>query len=159
MSGLLGIETDWTRFPQVALFSPGGSGVGASRVLDFYDSAQSLGMARFGIKLLACPPLLSWQRPRDADVLWSPTAVGIVAILPPLFLALLEPFTHHEAYGALLLLFLAGAITLSSFAYREMRKSRDGQPDTFFSFGCFNRLRLGCVWKKLFAHRFFWWLQ
>ena len=110
---LLGIETDWRRFPEIALFSPAGNVVGASRVLDFYASARSLGMASFGIILLACRPLLGWRRPRDADVLWSATAVGIAGILLPFLITLLEPFTHHEAYGALLLLFLAGAVTLS----------------------------------------------
>ena len=38
---LLGIETDWRRFPEIALFSPAGNVVGASRVLDFYASARS----------------------------------------------------------------------------------------------------------------------
>ena len=40
--------------------------------------------------------------------------MGIAAIVLPFLITLLEPFTHHEVYGALLLLFLAGAITLSS---------------------------------------------
>ena len=111
---LLGIETDWRKFPEIALFSPAGDLVGASRVLDFYASARSLGMAAFGIILLACRPLRGWRRRRDAGVLWSATAVGIAAIFLLLLITLLEPFTHHQAYGALLLLFLAGAITLSS---------------------------------------------
>jgi hypothetical protein len=111
---LLGVETDWRKFPEIELFSPAGNVVGASRVLDFYASARSLGMACFGIILLACRPLLGWPRPRDADVLWSATAVGVAAILLPFLVTLFEPFTHHEPYGALLLLFFAGAITLSS---------------------------------------------
>ena len=111
---LLGIETDWRRFGEVALFSPAGNVLGGSRVLDFYASARSLGMASLGIVVLACRPLLGWRRPPDADVIWRATAVGIAGILLPLLITLPRAFTHHQPYGALLLLFLAGAVILSS---------------------------------------------
>ena len=101
-------------FTKTAPFSPGAGLIGASRVHDFFMPVRSLGIvAMAGLALL----LGFLVRPRasrpaafgEAALLGAAGAVGLLVMLVA---TLIRPITHATAYGSLLLIFVAGTLTL-----------------------------------------------
>ena len=109
---LLGLRTDWTNFPEVARYFPGADILGVSRALDFFLPIRSLGIATFGLYALVMLKL-SGMGKRNY-VATNAAIVGLASILLSLLVLLPPLITHVLPYGALVLLFLAEALTLNS---------------------------------------------
>lgn len=113
LATLLGLRTDWMKFGETAHYSPGANNLGGNRVLDFFLPARSLGIAVVGLVLMMMPARRKWASQRNS-ISSLAAVIGLASILLTLLVMMPEQITHQQAYGALLLLFLAGALTLSS---------------------------------------------
>ena len=110
---LSGLTTDWRSFGEVAQYSPAGNIFGAARVLDFFLPARSLGIATVGLFLLAWRATGDFRPKRGEAVARLAGLVGVSGILLALAVMLVDAITATQAYGALLLCFLAGALALA----------------------------------------------
>jgi hypothetical protein len=109
---LLGLTTDWRSFGEVAQYSPAGNLLGAARVLDFFLPPRSIGIATLGL-LLAWRGMVGSRGNRDDAVAGLAAIVGVSGILLALAVMLVDAITATQAYGALLLCFLAGGLALA----------------------------------------------
>jgi hypothetical protein len=109
---LLGLTTDWRSFGEVAQWSPKENVAGGWRVLDFFLPPRSLGIGTLGLVLLACRVLLGFRGDKAEQIARLAAVAGLSGILVALAVMLVEPITPTEPYGALLLCFLSGALSL-----------------------------------------------
>ena len=128
---MLGIGISATTLGQVARHSPGLDAIGIQRVLDFFVTARSLGMASAGLVLLP----VFWLFGRRSPALRfaaSAAAAGMGGILLMLALTLPRAVMHHQAFGSLLLLVLAGSVTVASMP-RWATRTSIGLAATYFA--------------------------
>ena len=113
---LLGLQVGWASFGEVALYSPGATLLGQSRVLDFFAVPRSVGVAALGVLIL---PVLLWRstmlRPGSAPL--EAALVGMGTLMFTLIFTMPQPITHHQAYGGLMLVFLAGAWSIAKLPF------------------------------------------
>ena len=109
---ITGLHVDWRTYGESALNPPGSVAVGHNRVLDFFVILRSIGTAAIGIAALP----ITWLRggvSAPTSALREAAWVGAGALLFTILFTLPPPFTHHQAYGGLMLLFLAGSWSLA----------------------------------------------
>jgi hypothetical protein len=112
---LLGLRDDWKSFGDVALQKMAASTWGAWRVLDFFSLTRSLGVVVIGLSLLVVNMILR-SGVRQPFPIKAAAAIGLSGILLASVIMLPPPITHQQAYGSILFLFCAGAMTLSRSA-------------------------------------------
>lgn len=113
---LLGIQVRWASFGEVAPYSPGVSLLGQSRVLDFFAVPRSVGVTALGVLIL---PVLLWRGTvsRSDSAPLEAAIVGMGTLMFTLIFTMPEPITHHQAYGGLMLVFLAGAWSIAKLPF------------------------------------------
>lgn len=108
-----GIGVDPARLGNVARYSPGLDVYGYLRVLDFFVTLRAIGVAAAGVVLLPALGLFRLDStaamlPRNASI------AGLAGLLLSIFLTLPIAYMHHQPFGALLLVTVAGAVTLAA---------------------------------------------
>ncbi len=100
---------------EVAKYSPGLDRIGLQRVFDFYITRRSLGVAAVGLLVLALRP----PSRRSAAALHMAryaALAGLGGILLMVGLTLPRAYMHHQAFGSLLLLVMAGSVTIATMS-------------------------------------------
>ncbi len=100
---------------EVAKYSPGFDWIGRQRVFDFFITRRSLGVAAVGLLVLALRP----PRRRYAAALHMAryaALAGLGGILLMVGLTLPRAYMHHQTFGSLLLLVMAGSVTISTMS-------------------------------------------
>ena len=109
---LLSFGRDWTSYGEVSKFSDGANLLGQARVYDFFEVFRSIGVSTIGLLIL--PILLVRDRNLAGSIPARDAAcVGLGTLLITVVCTFPEPITHVQAYGAILLCFMAGAWTIS----------------------------------------------
>lgn len=109
---ITGISPEPGRLGNVARYSPGTDVLGYLRVLDFFVLIRSIGVALAG--LIVLPFLRRGPLANDAGAFAAKAAVaGIAGVLFSLVVTLPIAYMHHQPFGSLLLLTVAGAMTLA----------------------------------------------
>ncbi|MCX5515528.1 hypothetical protein [Kaistia algarum] len=111
---MLGLEAPDFGMPEMAAHSAGAGPLGAARVLDFLSVGHALSIA--GLGLLAVPFLSHFARTGFAASSMARMAAlaGVTGVLLGLLVMLPPGIVHHQPYGSLLLLVLAGALAIAA---------------------------------------------
>ena len=103
------------RFPETNMLAEGRGMLGSARVLDFFILTRTLGVAVIGlaalvIRLLSRP----FRRETSARYLFFTALIGGAGTGFAILVSMPEPIVHQQAYGAVILLLLAGAGSLAN---------------------------------------------
>ena len=113
---LIGFSRDWESYGEVSKFSTGADLLGRARVYDFFEVSRSIGVSTIGLLIL--PAVLLRQDVSTGSIMARDAAiVGLGALLFTIACTFPEAFTHHQAYGAILLVFVAGAWSISNLGW------------------------------------------
>jgi hypothetical protein len=110
---VLGVTADWRSFGEVAQHSPADTLTGSWRVLDFFLPVRTLGIALLGLVVLGCRGLTRSPSGTAEKTARLAATTGLAGIALSLVCMLVYPITPTQPFGAILLCFVAGALTLA----------------------------------------------
>ena len=109
---VLGANATASQFGEVARHSPGLGWLGAQRVLDFFVTGRSLGIALVGLFWLAVATAGRTDSP-SLTLARHAALAGLLGIGLMITLTLPRAVMHHQAFGSLLLLVFSGGVAIA----------------------------------------------